>query len=115
MTGGENVVRANEIVGVPTDAIVVASGRGNLLEANVIEGAHGCGVFVLGTANDTVVEGCTIADCGFGLVTKGMDTSLTGTSIQGSGLVDLLDPMQFVLFEDNAFGTRSQDSWLLPH
>jgi len=113
--GDANTVTGNDIGTVSQDAILVATGTGNVLTDNVIDATPGCGVVIACEVRDTVIEGCTVSACGMGVVNAGISTSMTGSTSQDNAFADILDLSDgFSTFEDNTYTTFSNDRQLAP-
>lgn len=114
LAGDANVVRGNDVTNVPEDAIAVLSGAGNTLTDNVLGGAKGCGIYVAAEAPGTAIADCTVTDCPLGIVNRNAGTAVTGSRLEDNKWADVLDLAGFRLFDANAFGTLSHDTWLAP-
>jgi hypothetical protein len=115
ISGDANVVTGNDIGAVTRDAIVVVSGTGTVVSDERIDAAPGCGLVVTCRASGTIVAGCSVSGCVFGIVNDGTATSVTDTTTQDNRSADILDLSDgFSTFEDNAYTTISHDPQLAP-
>jgi hypothetical protein len=113
VAGDGHLIRDNHVQGAIVDAIVVSGGAGNVVTGDVIQGARGTGVNVTPSASTTLVEDCTIQRCNVGVVNQGPQTSVAGSTVGRSGIVDLLDLADASLGAGNKIENVSRDAGVL--